>query len=156
MTEENCITVGMVMTNEVRTIDRMSTVRKAIRVMRDTGVSSLAVNRRDAADEFGLLSVTDIAREVIATDRSPDRVNVYEIMSKPVLTLPLDMNIKYAVRMLAKFGVSRSLVLDDNRAPCGIVTLRDMVLRHAEGKPDLAPPDLAPPDPAPEDPPAAT
>jgi predicted transcriptional regulator len=146
MTEEQCITVGTVMTHEVRSIDRMATVRKAIRIMRDTGVSSLAVNRRDAADEFGLLSVTDIAREVIARDRSPDRVNVYEIMSKPVLTLPEDMNIKYAVRLLSKFGVSRSLVLDTNRVPCGIVTLRDMVLRHAEGKPEAVT----------EDPPAAT
>ena len=63
MTEEQCITVGTVMTHEVRSIDRMATVRKAIRIMRDTGVSSLAVNRRDAADEFGLLSITDIARE---------------------------------------------------------------------------------------------
>ena len=137
MTEEQCITVGMVMTHEVRTIDPMATARKAIRVMRDADVSSLVVDRRDAADEFGLLSVTDIAREVIATDRSPDRVNVYEIMSKPVLTLPVDMNNKYAVRLLAKFGVSRSLVLDENRVPVGIVTLRDMVLRHAGGKPAM-------------------
>ena len=135
MTEEQCITVGTVMTHEVRTIDRMATVSKAIRIMRDAGVSSLVVERRNAADEFGLLSVTDIARDVIATDRSPDRVNVYEIMTKPVLTLPVDMNTKYAVRLLAKFGVSRSLVLDETRAPVGIVTLRDMVLRHAEGKP---------------------
>ncbi len=135
MTEEQCITVGMVMTHEVRSIDRMATVRKAIRIMRDAGVSSLVVERRNAADEFGLLSVTDIARDVIATDRSPDRVNVYEIMTKPVLTLPVDMNTKYAVRLLAKFGVSRSLVLDETRTPVGIVTLRDMVLRHAEGKP---------------------
>ena len=35
MTEEQCNTVGMVMTREVRTIDRMATVRKAIRGMWD-------------------------------------------------------------------------------------------------------------------------
>jgi CBS domain-containing protein len=55
----------------------------------------------------------------------------------PNMTLPVDMNNKYAVRLLAKFGVSRSLVLDENRAPVGIVTLRDMVLRHADGKPAM-------------------
>ena len=135
MTETDIITVGQVMTQEVRTIGRTATVSKAIGVMRDTGVSSLVVERRDSGDEFGLLSVTDIARDVIATERSPDRVNVYEIMSKPVLTVAVGMNIKYAVRLLSKFGISRALVLDDQRAPVGIVTLRDMVLRHVDAKP---------------------
>ena len=52
-------------------------------------------------------------------------------MSKPVLTVPTDMNIKYAVRMLVEFGPSRAIVVGSDRAPVGIVTLRDMVLRAA-------------------------
>lgn len=135
MTETSVITVGDVMTPNVRTIGRMATVREAITVLRDAGLSSLAVERHDAADEYGLVAVHDIAREVIAKDRSPDRVNVYEIMTKPVLTLPPDMNIKYAARLLASFKLSRALVVDSSRAPIGIVTLRDMVLRHAEAEP---------------------
>jgi predicted transcriptional regulator len=99
--------------------------------MREAGVSSLVVERRDADDEFGLIVVTDIAREVIARDRAADRVNVYEMMSKPVLTLPVAMQAKYAVRLLVRFCVSRALVVDDSRAPVGIVTLRDLVLRSA-------------------------
>jgi predicted transcriptional regulator len=121
-----------VMTPQVRTIGRMATVKEAIDVMREAGVSSLAVERRDASDEFGLLVVSDVAREVVAKGRAPDRVNVYEIMSKPVLTVPADMNIKYAVRMLVHFDLSRALVVDGERKPVGIVTLRDMVLRHGE------------------------
>jgi CBS domain-containing protein len=135
MTETSVITVGDVMTPNVRTIGRMATVREAITVLRDAGLSSLAVERHDAADAYGLVAVHDIAREVIAKDRSPDRVNVYEIMTKPVLTLPPDMNIKYAARLLASFKLSRALVVDSSRAPIGIVTLRDMVLRHAEAEP---------------------
>lgn len=124
------IRVGDVMTPQVRTVPRTATVQEAILAMRDYGVSSLAVERRDPGDEFGLVVVSDIAREVLARDRAPERVMVFEIMSKPAVTVPMDMNIRYAVRLLVRFGLSRALVVDDMRAPVGIVTLRDMVLRH--------------------------
>ena len=123
------VTVADAMTGSVRTIDTMASVKEAIQAMRDGGVSSLVVERRDDTDEYGLLVVADIAREVIAANRSIERVNVYEIMSKPVLTLPNEMQVKYAVRLLVRFGLSRALVVNHHREPVGIVTLRDMVLR---------------------------
>ena len=135
MNAESPIRVGQVMTPQVRTIGRTATIREAVTIMRQIGVSSLVVERRDEADEFGLLVVTDIAREVIGKDRSADRVNVYEVMTKPVLTLPAEMDIKYAVRLLTRFQLTRALVLDNDRGPVGIVTLRDMVLRHIGDEP---------------------
>ncbi len=122
--------VSEAMTASVHTIDAMATVKDAIQAMREHGVSSLAVERRDEHDEFGLLVIADIAREVIAVNRAAERVNVYEIMSKPVVSLPADMSIKYAVRLLVRFELSRALVIDAAREPVGIVTLRDMVLRY--------------------------
>jgi predicted transcriptional regulator len=124
------VRVGDVMSPTVRKVALTATVAEALAAMRDAGVSSLVVERRDPDDEFGLIVVTDIAREVIAKDRAAERVNVYEVMSKPVLTVPVDMQSKYAVRLLVRFNLSRALVVDDNRAPVGIVTLRDLVLRH--------------------------
>ena len=122
--------VSEAMTASVHTIDAMATAKDAIQAMREHGVSSLAVERRDEHDEFGLLVIADIAREVIAVNRAAERVNVYEIMSKPVVSLPADMSIKYAVRLLVRFELSRALVIDAAREPVGIVTLRDMVLRY--------------------------
>jgi len=122
--------VSEAMTASVHTIDAMATVKDAIQAMREHGVSSLAVERRDEHDEFGLLVIADIARAVIAVNRAAERVNVYEIMSKPVVSLPADMSIKYAVRLLVRFELSRALVIDAAREPVGIVTLRDMVLRY--------------------------
>ena len=127
------VLVGDVMSADVRSIGRMATVEDAIAAMREAGVSSLAVERRDASDEYGLIVITDIAREVIAKDRAADRVNVYEIMSKPLMTVPVDMQTKYAVRLLVRFNVSRALVVDGSRVPVGIVTLRDLVLRQGDG-----------------------
>lgn len=133
MSEKEIVKVSDVMTTKVMHIDAIATVQDAINKMQSSGVSSLVVERRDKHDEYGLVVVSDIAREVVATNRPPERVNVYEIMSKPVLSLPPDMNIRYAVRLLTQFGLSRALVVDEHRAPVGIVTLRDMVLRHIGG-----------------------
>ncbi|HEY9163351.1 MAG TPA: CBS domain-containing protein [Magnetovibrio sp.] len=132
MNEVSYITVADVMTTLIKTIDATATVKDAINMMRDSGVSSLVAERRDASDEYGLIVVSDIAKHVIAQNRAPERVNVYEVMTKPVLTVPADMNIRYAVRMLVQFDLSRALVVDQNRTPVGMVTLRDMVLRHVE------------------------
>lgn len=132
MNDKEITTVGDVMSTNICYIDAAATVKDAMVEMHNSGVSSLVVNRRDAKDEFGLVVVSDIAKEVVAPNRPPERVNVYEIMTKPVLSLPADMNIRYAVRMLSSFELSRALVVDEHRAPIGIVTMRDMVLRHID------------------------
>ena len=49
-------------------------------------------------------------------------------MTKPALTVRSGMLARYAVRLLVRFGVSRALVVDDDGAPQGLVTLRDLVL----------------------------
>ncbi len=126
------IKVGEVMRTEVHTIDPMTPVRDAMRVMAEHGVSSLVIERRDDQDELGLVVVSDIATKVIALNHSPDRVDVYEIMSKPALTLDIAMDIRYAVRLLGNFGLSRGLVVDHDRNLVGIVSMRDMVLAYVE------------------------
>ena len=130
MSEKRIIRVGDVMGSKLYTIDRLATVAEAMALLKQYEVSSLAVNRRDDDDEFGLLVVADIAREVIAQNRAPERVNVYEIMSKPVLTLPSAMLASYAVSLLVRFELSRAVVVDYERHPLGMVTLRDLVLSH--------------------------
>ena len=124
--------VSDIMQTEVHAVDGLATVSEAMALMRRHQVSSLVVPRRDVDDEFGLILVSDIARRVIAENRAPDRVNVYEVMSKPVLTLPSEMQARYAVRLLVRFAVSRAVVVDHDRNPVGITTLRDLVLGHVE------------------------
>jgi CBS domain-containing protein len=132
MKDEPHIKVSEVMTRTVKTVDSMATVRQAMAEMSSAGVSSLVIERRDEQDEFGLFSVAEIAREVVAANRSPDRVNVYEVMTKPVVTLDAEMDIKYAIRLLVQVGLSRGLVVNHDRNLVGLATLRDMVLAYAE------------------------
>ena len=130
MNRNDLVRVGDLMIAELHSIEGLATVAEAISLMRQHNVNSLSVNRRDDTDEVGLLLVSDIAAKVIALNRAPERVNVYEIMSKPVLTLPPDMLVRYAIRLLVRFEVSRAIVVDNDRNPLGLVTLRDLVMGH--------------------------
>lgn len=118
-----------VMTPNPTLIDGLATVRQALNNMKDNGLSSLVINRRDDDDEYGLITVRDIAEKLIGQNRSLDRASVYEIMTKPVLTLEGRMQLRYAVRLLTRLGTSRALVVDKGELK-GIVTLRDMTLRY--------------------------
>ena len=118
-----------VMTPSPKVIDGLATVKEAIALMREHRISSLVIDRRHKADEYGLVVVSDIANRVIGRDRSPSRTSVYQIMTKPVLTVACEMDIKYAIRLLDRFGVSRALVTEGGNL-VGLVTLRDMVLRY--------------------------
>lgn len=128
--ETPVIRVRDVMTASLRTIDATATIKEAIDDFNASHVSSLVVPRRNDADELGLVTVRDIATKVIAEGQSVERVYVYEVMRKPVLTVDAAMNVKYAVRLLTRFGLSRAVVVDQDREPIGMVTIRDMVLGH--------------------------
>ena len=130
MNERHIVRVRAVMTPSPQVIDGLASVREAIERMRDAGVSSLVIDRRFDGDEYGMLSVHDIAGEVIGKDRSPERTSVYEIMSKPVLAVDVEMDVKYAIRLLTRFRLTRALVTERGQM-VGIVTLRDMAIRFS-------------------------
>lgn len=125
------IKVRDVMTAQLETIDGMATVAEAIKLMRAKHYGSLIVDRRDESDEYGFVTVQEIARQVIEQNLSPDRVNVYQIMRKPVIAVRGDMNIRYAIRLLDQVNKHRALVMEDNKA-IGIVTMYDMVIHYMD------------------------
>ena len=128
MNEYRTLRVEDVMSTNLHIIERLATVLEAIAMMREYRVNSLAVMRRDADDEAGMVLLWDIAEKVVAENRSPERVNVYEVMDKPAFTLAPRMLVANAVKLLVRHQVNRALVVDADRNPIGIVTLRDLVL----------------------------
>lgn len=135
MTGTAHVPVSSVMSAPVHAISPLAPVTEAIEAMHEHRVSSLVVERRDGNDECGIVSVSDIADKVIATHRSPGRVNVYEIMSKPVVMVPESMDIRIAVQLLVRFNLSRAVVHDPQRNPVGVVSVRDAVIRYLRGVP---------------------
>lgn len=124
--------VGEVMRTSLHIVDGLSSVRSAIREMERLKVSSLVIDRRHEGDEYGVLTMQDIAAHVIAENRSAERTSVYQVMTKPALTLSAEMNVRYAIRLLVRLGMTRALVTR-NDALAGLVTLRDLVVGHDDG-----------------------
>jgi len=121
------------MTTEVTEVDGRIDVLNALKIMKKEGTTSLIVKRRDENDEYGMLLFSDIAKKVIAQNRAPERVNVYEIMAKPVLMVRPDMEIRYCARMFENFGISHAPVAE-NGDIIGMVSYYRLVLH---GLPDL-------------------
>ncbi len=117
------------MRKDVTEVDGKLDVLSALKTMKKAKTTSLIVKRRNENDEFGLLLFSDIAKKVITKDRAPERVNVYEIMAKPVLTVRPDMEIRYCARLFDNFGISHAPVVDNGKI-VGIVSLYLLVL-HA-------------------------
>jgi len=126
--DRKVIRVREVMKKEFDMIDGRVTVMEALRTMKHVETKSLIVDKRNEDDEYGMVLISDIAREVLAKDRSPDRVNVYEIMAKPLLPVDPDMDIRYCARYFEKFVLSRAPVVE-NRKVIGIISYTDMVLK---------------------------
>jgi CBS domain-containing protein len=121
------IRVRDVMKTDYGSIDGIATVADALKLMKTLKTAVLLVNKRDETDEYGMINCGDIARHVLAKDRAPDRVNVYEIMSKPVISVHPDMDIRYCSRLFAEYNLVRAPVLENNKI-VGIISPNSLVL----------------------------
>ncbi len=128
MSENTIIRVKDVMKKDFDLVDGLTTVADTLRKMKYVETKTVVVDKRHEDDEYGIVLISDIARQVLAVDRSPERVNIYEIMSKPVITVDPDMDIRYCARMFDKFGLARAPVVN-NKKLVGVVSYTDMVLR---------------------------
>ncbi len=122
------ITVKDVMKEKFDTVEGVATVRQALEVMEHVETKCLIVNKRHDHDEYGIVVISDIASKVLVTNRSPDRVSIYEVMTKPAVTIHQDMDIRYASALFARLGLSRAPVVEDGQV-IGIVSHTDMVMK---------------------------
>ena len=126
-------TVRECMSQKVTEVDGRMDILTAMKVMKEVGSTSLVVKRRDENDEYGLLLFSDIAKQVIARNRAPERVNVYEVMAKPVLMVRPEMKVRYCARFFEKFRISHAPVEEDGKV-IGMVSYYRLMIH---GLPDL-------------------
>jgi predicted transcriptional regulator len=125
---EKVVRVRDVMKAELDIVDGMLTVTEALKSMKYPDTRTLIVDKRHDDDEYGVVMFRDMAKKVLARNQSPNRVNIYEIMSKPVISVHPDMDIKYCTRLFDRFGLSRSPVIEDQKI-IGLVSYTDIVLK---------------------------
>ena len=127
MKERKHISVRQVMREEVTEVDGRIDVMEAMRIMKRVGATSLIVRKRSEQDEYGMVLFSDIAKQVIAKDRAPERVNVFEIMGKPVIAVRPEMSIRHCARLFEQFGLSHAPVLEHDQV-IGIISYYLLVL----------------------------
>ncbi len=128
MTEQPTVRCRDVMTQHYRIVEGKQTVKEALTTLRENPVYTLIVNKRHENDEYGIVLISDIAKKVLAANRSPERTNIYEIMAKPVISVSADMDIRYCARLFLRFGLNHAPVMENGEL-LGVISYNDMVLK---------------------------
>ena len=120
------VLVNQVMMPNFKKVDGITRVAEALKMMKEQNLNALLIEPRDESDVYGILTLKDIARKVISQKRKLHETHVYEIMSKPVLSVPASMPVPYAARLLTNFNVSYAMVIESNQV-VGMVSLNRIV-----------------------------
>lgn len=118
--------VEQLMNREVVTISPMASLREALHLMRDRHVKSLVVEKAHEHDAYGILTYTSILKAIVAEDGDIDMANVYDEMNKPAISVPGNMETKYAARLMVSQGIRRVIVLKNDEL-AGLITMSDIV-----------------------------
>jgi signal-transduction protein with cAMP-binding, CBS, and nucleotidyltransferase domain len=133
MSERHITRVRDVMKAQFDMVDGLATVAEAMQTMVHVETKCLIVRKRHDDDEYGIVTLADVARQVLAVDRAPERVNIYEIMTKPVIQVSPEMDIRYCARLFARLDINRAPVVENGRV-IGIVGYTDLVLKGLVGR----------------------
>ena len=115
-----------IMTTEVVMVDGSATVAEAVRLMKEKGVRALIVDRRSEEDAYGIVTQRDVVYGTIADGTDPDTVKVHELMTKPLVVVNPDLDIRHVARLMRNMGLSRAPVIGEGRI-MGIVSVSDVL-----------------------------
>ncbi|MFZ9737844.1 MAG: CP12 domain-containing protein [Prochlorotrichaceae cyanobacterium] len=114
-----------IMTRDVVTIKGFYTVDQAVRLMRDKKIHTLIVDRRTETDAYGILSDADIVYEVAAYGLDPKSVRVYEIMTKPCISVSPDLGVEYVARLFQQTNIRLAPVIGETLL--GVISVTDIL-----------------------------
>lgn len=126
--QKKVITAREVMHENHIELDGLATVKEALDAMKAENAEVAIIKKRNDHDALGILLLSDIVKKVLAKDKAMTRVNVYEIMSKPVIPLEPAMDVRYCARLFDRFGLSNAPVVE-NGSVIGIVSYNELVFK---------------------------
>jgi CBS domain-containing protein len=116
-----------VMTDDVATIKGSATVAEAVKLMKLKELRALIVDLRSGEDAYGIVTHTDIVYKVVAYGKDPEKMRVYEIMSKPCIVVNPDLGVEYVARLFANTSIRIAPVIRDGLL--GVISESDILYK---------------------------
>src|SRR5919198_2710460 len=133
------LSIGELMTENLKTIDSLSTAQEASKKMRDSNVSSLVVvDSKDNNKAVGIVTERDLVRKVCVNNAHSSKMLVKSIMSSPLVTIDSRSSVEVAADVMTQNKVRHLLVVEGDggagvddgykiNKPLGIITPSDFV-----------------------------
>ncbi|THA81727.1 CBS domain-containing protein [Streptomyces sp. A0592] len=125
--------VHEVMTRSPVTVERLTSLAEAARVMRDAGIGDVLVV--DQGRLCGILTDRDLVVRGMAEDRDPAETTVQAICSAEPRTVGPDDRVEEAVDLMRRHALRRLPVRNGSGELVGIVTLGDLEVERDPGSP---------------------
>ncbi|MCZ6480626.1 MAG: cyclic nucleotide-binding/CBS domain-containing protein [Candidatus Methylomirabilales bacterium] len=118
-------TVVSIMKSPVVSIEANKSVAEAIHQMQEKGISSLMVTPATPGEPEGMMTKRDIISKVVSHGKDPKTLNVQDVMTTSLITVPPDYPLADAARLMSEKGIRRVLVRQGGKI-IGIVSDTDI------------------------------
>lgn len=115
------VRVDEVMSTPLETVSKRATVQEAARTMREAEISALVVT----TDPPSIVTSTDVL-DVAAEGRDPGDVQVADVMTESVETVPPNIYLEEVAAMLTNFGIKHLPVVNSDDEYVGMVSSTDV------------------------------
>ncbi|GHB48659.1 CBS domain-containing protein [Mongoliitalea lutea] len=115
-----------IMNTSIVFVDGLATVYEAVALLKKNQTDVLIISKRNEQDAFGILTSKDVVTKVLMLDLDIKETNVYEIMSKPVISVPATMNVRYIPRFFKRAGIQVAPV-EENGEIIGYISYQSML-----------------------------
>ncbi len=113
--------VKEVMSSPLETVSRTATVQEAVQRMRDRNINALVVR----TDPPSIVTSTDVL-DAVAEGRDPADLQVSDVMTKSVETVPESLFLEEVAAMMTSFGIRHLPVTDFDDDLVGMVSSTDL------------------------------
>jgi CBS domain-containing protein len=125
------LTVRDVMVDKVITIRSDENARLAARTMGEHSIGCLVVLENGKV--FGIVTERDLLDRVLAVAADPEKTQIRQVMSTPLVTVRPDMDLEEAVEVMFRHRIKKLPVVEERegkRVLVGLVTLTDIARLH--------------------------
>lgn len=111
---------------DVFSITEATTVHAAARYLREKQVRAVAVCDSQGK-VVGVVSQSDISDKVAAENKVPDEVRASEIMTTRLVSVSPQQSIEKCFELMEKYGIYHLLVIDEDGAYRGMISVQDLL-----------------------------